>query len=48
MTRTSSSTERPLRAARSRSESRIASSSFRMVKLAMAGSIQYNLIAMLS
>src|SRR4051812_6642157 len=34
MTRTSSSTERPLRAARSRSSALTASSSFRMVRLA--------------
>src|SRR5437660_8789067 len=36
ITRTSSSTERPLRAARSRSSALMASSSLRMVRLAMA------------
>ena len=40
ITRTSSSTERPLRAARSRSSSRMASSSFRIVRLAMDSSNQ--------
>src|ERR1700730_16828367 len=35
ITRTSSSTERPLRAARSRNSSRMASSSFRIVRLAI-------------
>src|SRR5579864_3590132 len=43
ITRTSSSTERPLRAARSRNASLTASSSFRMVRLAMAAFVSRDL-----
>src|SRR6516225_6234767 len=48
ITLTSSSTERPLRAARSRSASRIASSSFRIVRLAIGPPPSNGMIAMLS
>jgi hypothetical protein len=47
MTRTSSSTERPFLAERSRKAVLMASSSFRMVRLAMVAS-QVKLLAMLS